>query len=120
MPRMKASDELAVFFATHQQLEDIAQDMGLAEVSPDHWALLNHVAGTWHEGHACSVRQLMSDSSYGSPATIHKRIHQLVVLELVTLEAQAADSRKRLVFPGKLAMTYFANVAKVLRKTAAR
>ena len=117
---MKASDELAVFFATHQQLDHIAQDMGLAQVSPDHWALLNHVAGTWHEGHACSVRQLMSDASYGSPATIHKRIHQLVALELVTLEAQAADSRKRLVVPGKLAMTYFANVAKVLRKTAAR
>jgi len=48
MPRMKASDELAVFFATHQKLEHIAQDMGLAQVSPDHWALLNHVAGTWH------------------------------------------------------------------------
>ncbi len=90
MPRMKASDELAVFFATHQQLEDIAQDMGLAEVSPDHWALLNHIAGTWHEVHAYSVRQLMSYSSYGSSATIHKRIHQLVALELVMLEAQAA------------------------------
>ncbi|MFN5807847.1 MAG: hypothetical protein ACK441_08190, partial [Burkholderiales bacterium] len=60
MPRMKAADELAVFFATHQQLEHIAQDMGLAHVSPDHWALLNHIAGTWHEGRACSVRQLMS------------------------------------------------------------
>ena len=55
MPRMKAADELAVFFATHQQLEQIAQDMGLAHVSPDHWALLNHIAGLWHEGHASSV-----------------------------------------------------------------
>ena len=117
---MKAADELAVFFATHQQLEHIAQGMGLAHVSPDHWALLNHIAGTWHEGRACSVRQLMSDSSYGSPATIHKRIHQLLALELVTLEAQAADSHKRLVVPGKLAMSYFTAVAKVLRKTAAR
>jgi hypothetical protein len=117
---MKAADEFAVFFATHQKLEHIAQDMGLAHVSPDHWALLNHIAGTWHEGRACSVRQLMSDSSYGSPATIHKRIHQLVALELVTLEAQAADSRKRIVVPGKLAMTYFIAVAKTLRKTAAR
>ena len=120
MPRMKAADEFAVFFATHQKLEHIAQDMGLAHVSPDHWALLNHIAGTWHEGGACSVRQLMSDSSYGSPATIHKRIHQLLALELVTLEAQAADSRKRIVVPGKLAMTYFTAVAKTLRKTAAR
>jgi len=120
MPRMKASDELAVFFSTHQQLEHIAQEMGLAEVSLDHWALLNHVVGTWHKGHACSVRQLMSHSSYGSPAAIHKRIHQLVTLELVTLEANATDSRKRLIAPGKLAMTYFATVAKILRKTVAR
>jgi hypothetical protein len=57
---------------------------------------------------------------YGATVTIHKRIHQLVVLGLVTLEAQAADSRRCLIVPGKLAMTYFANVAKVLRKTAAR
>ena len=120
MPRMKAADELAVFFATHQQLEQIAQDMGLAHVSPDHWALLNHLAGMWHEGHASSVRQLMSDASYGSPATIHKRIHQLLALELVALEVQTADSRKRLVVPGKLAMTYFTAVAKTLRKTATR
>jgi hypothetical protein len=38
----------------------------------------------------------------------------------VTLEAQAADSRKRIVVPGKLAMTYFTAVAKTLRQTAAR
>jgi len=120
MPRMKAADELAVFFATHQQLEHIAKEMGLAQVSPDHWALLNQIAGRWYEGDACSVRQLMSDSSYGSPATIHKRLHQLVALELVALVAQAADSRKRIVVPEKLAMSYFSAVAKVLRKTASQ
>ncbi|MEY3105488.1 MAG: hypothetical protein RJA72_1520 [Pseudomonadota bacterium] len=90
MPIWEVSDELAVFFVTHQRLERIAQGMRFAQVSPEHWALLNHIAGTWHEVHAYSVRQLMSYSSYGSSATIHKRIHQLVALELVMLEAQAA------------------------------
>ena len=90
MPIWEVSDELAVFFVTHQRLERIAQDMRFAQVSPDHWVLLNHIADTWHEVHAYSVRQLMSYSSYGSSATIHRRIHQLVALELVMLEAQAA------------------------------
>ena len=39
--------------------------------SPDHWALLNHVAGTWHKGNAYSVRQLMSDSRFGAIVTIN-------------------------------------------------
>jgi len=48
MPIMEGFDELAVFFVTHQRLERIAQDMRFAQVSPDHWVLLNHIADTWH------------------------------------------------------------------------
>jgi len=49
---MKAFDDLAMFFATHQPFEKIIQEIGYTQVSLGDWALTNHVAVTWHEGHA--------------------------------------------------------------------
>ncbi|MBU3747934.1 MAG: hypothetical protein FGM36_11635, partial [Burkholderiaceae bacterium] len=58
-------------------------------------------------------RKLLIREELGSPATIHKRIHQLKDAGFVSIEGQAGDSRVRLVVPTEQALRYFAEHAKV-------
>jgi DNA-binding MarR family transcriptional regulator len=83
---------------------------------------LNNTAVTespaWQAEKPYTVRKLLIREELGSPATIHKRIHQLKDAGFVSFEGQEGDSRVRLVVPTEQALRYFAEHAKVIQQAA--
>ncbi|NDE94369.1 MAG: MarR family transcriptional regulator [Betaproteobacteria bacterium] len=90
-------NQVDLFFHYQSLLHKATVSQGLEALSPDHLALLVLIGHHWHDGEAMSVRQLMQMRDVASPATIHKRLHQLKDADLVSFEESATDTRKRMI-----------------------
>ena len=86
--------------------------------TPELETLLAVIGTAWQGDKPLAVRKLLIREELGSPATIHKRIHQLKDAGFVSFEGQEGDSRVRLVVPTEQALRYFAEHAKVIQQAA--
>lgn len=57
--------------------------------------LLDHIAGNQSVRYPLSVVEIMSLHKLGSPATLHKRLGELITAGLVRLDIDAKDNRRK-------------------------
>ncbi|NBW81575.1 MarR family transcriptional regulator, partial [bacterium] len=88
-------------------------------ITPEMETLLAVIGNAWQAGKPYPVRKLLILEELGSPATIHKRIHQLKDAGFVSFDTLVHDSRIRLVVPTEQALRYFAEHAKVMQLPSA-
>lgn len=108
--------ELVALYLRYRALADGLRSLpALSQVTADLEPLLVTIVNAWHEGQAFPVRKLLIREALGSPATIHKRIHQLKSAGLVDFEGLETDSRVRLVVPTEQALRYLAEQGKAVQ-----
>jgi len=111
--------ELIALYLRFRTLLDGLKDLpDAAAMTPELDTLLAVIGTAWQADKPLAVRKLLIREELGSPATIHKRIHQLKDAGFVSFEGQAGDSRVRLVVPTEQALRYFAEHAKVIQQAA--
>jgi DNA-binding MarR family transcriptional regulator len=111
--------ELVVLYLRFRSLLDSINGLPDASIiTPELDTLLAVIGTAWHSGKPLAVRKLLIREELGSPATIHKRIHQLKDAGFVSFEGKEGDSRVRLVVPTEQALRYFAEHAKVIQQAA--
>lgn len=111
--------ELISLYLRFCTLLDTIKDLPAADVmTPELEKLLAVIGNASHSGKPLAVRKLLIREELGSPATIHKRIHQLKDAGFVSFEGLEGDSRVRLVVPTEQALRHFAEHAKVIQLAA--
>ena len=115
MSKNARSELVDLFFRFQSMVQALRSLPGIEALSPEHEALLNLIGSHWHAGQTLSVREAMRSAAYGSPATIHKRLHVLRIIGLIDLEVAENDSRKRIIVPSAHAISYFAAQAKAIK-----
>lgn len=111
--------ELVALYLRYRSLVDGLKDLPNAtQVTEELEPLLITITQAWHEGTPLPVRKLLIRDGLGSPATIHKRIHQLHEAGLVSLDAVASDARVKLVVPTDHALRYLAEKGKAIQQAA--
>jgi len=109
--------ELVALYLRYCSLINALKDFPNAtQVTEELEPLLITITQAWHEGTPLPVRKLLIREALGSPATIHKRIHQLHEAGLVSLDAVASDARVKLVVPTDHALRYLAEKGKAVQK----
>lgn len=76
--------------------------------------LLEVFALKHHEGKPSTVTEAMELSAIASPATIHRKITDLLDAELISLEHQGANRRTKYIHPTKKADQQFVKLAKFM------
>ncbi|NBP39515.1 MAG: hypothetical protein EBV34_13935 [Betaproteobacteria bacterium] len=115
MGKSARSELIDLFFRFQSMVQALRSLPGVEGLSPEHEALLKLVGSHWHSGHSLSVREAMRNEAFGSPATIHKRLHFLREIDLIDLEVAENDSRKRIIVPTANAVDYFVAQAKAIK-----
>ncbi|NCX72807.1 MAG: hypothetical protein EBW88_05320 [Betaproteobacteria bacterium] len=111
--------ELVALYLRYRSLINALKDFPNAtQVTEELEPLLITITQAWHEGTPLPVRKLLIRDGLGSPATIHKRIHQLHEAGLVSLDAVASDARVKLVVPTDHALRYLAEKGKAIQQAA--
>lgn len=64
-----------------------------------------------------TVNEVIAWKELGSQASLHKRLHELVELDLVTLEAHVTDGRIKIVTPTAKAKKLFKQLDKIMSST---
>ena len=77
-------------------------------------ALLEDVVLRWNEGRPMTVREAISLSAQGSPATLHKRVTRLRHKALLTTTSEAGDRRTKYLVPTEKAVAHFHQLARLL------
>ncbi|MFM8590249.1 MAG: hypothetical protein ACKOBA_08860, partial [Limnohabitans sp.] len=72
----------------------------------------------WHEGQPMTVREAISLTTLGSPATLHKRITRLRSKDLLTTTSQTGDRRAKYLVPTGRALAYFGDLGRSLQSVA--
>jgi hypothetical protein len=108
--------ELVALYLRYRSLVDGLKDLPNAtQVTEELEPLLITITQAWHADTPLPVRKLLIREALGSPATIHKRIHQLHEAGLVSLDAVASDARVKLVVPTDHALRYLAEKGKAVQ-----
>jgi hypothetical protein len=81
-------------------------------------ALLESVVVRWYEGQPMTVREAISLSLLGSPATLHKRISRLRRKDLLTTTSLEGDKRAKYLVPTARALAYFGDLGRSLQAVA--
>ena len=115
MTKSARSELVDLFFRFQSMVQALRSLPGVEGLSPELEALLNLIGSHWHSRKTLSVREAMRSAAYGSPATIHKRLHFLRAIGLIDLEVAANDSRKRIIVPTAHAIGFFAAQAKAMK-----
>lgn len=79
--------------------------------------LLEYVLKASDKGQELLVGDLIQQKQFGSQATLHGRVKNLVVLGYVKLIADQIDGRKKFVVPTKMAHKYVQFMSDCLAKT---
>jgi hypothetical protein len=98
-----------------QAIENIAIEDQLDRVEE---SLLNHVAIRQSQGQELLVNDLIFNSSFGSQATLHKRVKTMVLKGYIELNVDAQDGRKKRVLLTPKAHYYFERLSNLLDKAA--
>ena len=78
--------------------------------------LLNQITLAATQGKELLVGDLISMSEFGSQATLHGRIKNLVVMGYIKLNEDKADGRKKFVTPTARALKHYENLSTCLEK----
>ena len=78
-------------------------------------ALLEAVVLRWHAGQPMTVREAISLSDLGSPATLHKRITRLRQKELLSAHSEQGDRRAKYLVPTQQALDYFHHLGQTMQ-----
>jgi DNA-binding MarR family transcriptional regulator len=78
--------------------------------------LLNQITLAASQGKELLVGDLISMCEFGSQATLHGRIKNLVVMGYVKLNEDKIDGRKRLVTPTAKALKHYEHLSTCLQK----
>lgn len=65
----------------------------------------------------CTVNEVIAWKKLGSQASLHKRLHELVDLELITLDSHPTDGRIKIVKPTLKAKRLFKKLDGLMSKT---
>lgn len=77
--------------------------------------LLEAVVLRWHAGQPMTVREAISLSDLGSPATLHKRITRLRQKELLSAHSEQGDRRAKYLVPTQQALDYFHHLGQTMQ-----
>ena len=103
-PRAPNRESIALYLRFRTLLDGLKDLPESEEMTPQLEKLLAVIGAAWYSGKPLIVRQFLIQEDLGSPATIHKRIHQLKGAGFVGFEGQQGDSRVRLVVPTERAI----------------
>lgn len=117
-PRTPKKELIALYLRFRSLLDSLKDLPSAAAMTPELDTLLAVIGNAWQAGKPYPVRKLLILEELGSPATIHKRIHQLKDAGFVNFETLERDSRVRLVVPTEQALRHFAEHAKVIQQAA--
>lgn len=79
---------------------------GCEQLDANHKTLFELAVLHWSIGEPLSVRKLIHQSELGSPATLHKRLQNLVAQDFLMSEVQASDKRTKYISPTPKGMQY--------------
>ena len=117
-PRPPKKELVALYLRYRSLVDGLKDPPNATQVTEELEPLLITITQAWHEGAPLPVRKLLIHEALGSPATIHKRIHQLHEAGLVSLDAVASDARVKLVVPTDHALRYLAERGKAIQQAA--
>lgn len=80
---------------------------GSALMDANETALLEAVVLRWHENQPMTVREAISISALGSPATLHKRVTRLREKNLLGTYSEPGDRRAKFLVPTQQALDRF-------------
>ena len=80
---------------------------GTAPMDANESALLEAVVLRWHENRPMTVREAISISVLGSPATLHKRITRLREKNFLDTYSEPGDRRAKFLVPTQQALDHF-------------
>ncbi len=69
--------------------------------------LLDYVTIEYKFGNSLTVTQAMKLKVVGSPATIQRKIDELLALDLITFTRRGGNMRKKFLTPSKVALLYY-------------
>ncbi len=78
-------------------------------------ALLEAVVLRWHAGQPMTVREAISLSDLGSPATLHKRITRLRQKGMLSAHSEQGDRRAKYLVPTQQALDYFHHLGQTMQ-----
>ena len=78
-----------------------------AAIDANEKAFFEFLVLNWHAGHPMSVRQAIYMDSFGSPATLHKRLVKLRQKGYLALQNVPTDRRIKLLVPSTEGFRYF-------------
>ena len=79
---------------------------GAQDIDANEKALFDVLALRWSRGQSMTVREAISQSQLGSPATLHKRLKRLIAKDLVVACHEGADRRTKYLQPSDKGMLY--------------
>jgi hypothetical protein len=93
---------------------------GMDFFDPNHKALFEAIVLRWSQGQAMTVREAISHTELGSPATLHKRLVRLRQAELITVQSIEGDRRTKLLVPTEAGLDYASRLgSQLVQLTAA-
>lgn len=91
---------------------------GSAPIDANEMALLEAVVLRWHESRPMTVREAISISALGSPATLHKRITRLREKNLLATYSEPEDRRAKFLVPTQQALDHFHQLGQSMQQVA--
>ncbi len=79
---------------------------GLQDFDANEKALFDALVLNWSEGQPMNVREAISLSELGSPATLHKRLKRLIAKDLMVAYHDGTDRRTKFLKPSEKGMVY--------------
>lgn len=79
-------------------------------------ALLEAVVLSWHQGQPMTVREAISLTELGSPATLHKRVTRLRQKDMLAAQSEPDDRRAKFLMPTAKALAYFERLGRSMQQ----
>jgi DNA-binding MarR family transcriptional regulator len=79
---------------------------GLDDFDANEKALFDSLCLRWSQGQAMTVREAISQTGLGSPATLHKRLKRLIAKQLIVAAHEGKDKRTKYLFPSEKGQVY--------------
>ncbi len=79
---------------------------GLDGFDANEKALFDSLCLRWSQSNAMTVREAISQTSLGSPATLHKRLKRLIAKELIVATHEGQDKRTKYLVPSEKGLVY--------------
>lgn len=108
---------LAEAYLSFLKLTSALEEMpGFEEFDANHKALFEVVVMHWSQGKPLTVKDTIGQTALGSPATLHKRLQNLIAQDLVTSDRLETDIRSKSVSPTDKGLKYVDWVGEKLLK----